>query len=404
VVEMSKEDGFRISHPLEPDQGLGLYKKERVMNIRPTEAVVDLDAIAFNIRSLKNHVGPGPRFMAVVKADAYGHGIIHVAKTAAKAGADWLGVALLEEAVALRRAGIDLPILVLGEAFSKGAELYVEYDIRATVCSLDSLLALNRAGELGGSKVRVHVKVDTGMGRIGLEPDQVLPMIERAQALRNIQIEGLFSHFASADEEDKTFSFDQLDRFKKVISTLENRGIGIPIKHFAGSAATIDIPESYFDMVRPGISIYGAYPSEEVDHSVPLKPAMTMKTAISFLKEVESGTPLSYGRTYRTQRRSRIATLPVGYGDGYPRLLSNRGEVLVAGQRAPVVGRVCMDMTLIDVTHIPGVSVGAEVVLFGKQGNAEIRVDELASKTGTISYEILCTITKRVPRQYVGAL
>ncbi|RLB43947.1 MAG: alanine racemase [Deltaproteobacteria bacterium] len=374
------------------------------MNIRPTEAVVDLDAIAFNIRSLKNHVGPGPRFMAVVKADAYGHGIIHVAKTAAKAGADWLGVALLEEAVALRRAGIDLPILVLGEAFSKGAELYVEYDIRATVCSLDSLLALNRAGELGGSKVRVHVKVDTGMGRIGLEPDQVLPMIERAQALRNIQIEGLFSHFASADEEDKTFSFDQLDRFKKVISTLENRGIGIPIKHFAGSAATIDIPESYFDMVRPGISIYGAYPSEEVDHSVPLKPAMTMKTAISFLKEVESGTPLSYGRTYRTQRRSRIATLPVGYGDGYPRLLSNRGEVLVAGQRAPVVGRVCMDMTLIDVTHIPGVSVGAEVVLFGKQGNAEIRVDELASKTGTISYEILCTITKRVPRQYVGAL
>ena len=401
---MSKEDGFRISHPLEPDQGLGLYKKERVMNIRPTEAVVDLDAIAFNIRSLKNHVGPGPRFMAVVKADAYGHGIIHVAKTAAKAGADWLGVALLEEAVALRRAGIDLPILVLGEAFSKGAEQYVEYDIRATVCSLDSLLALNRAGELGGSKVRVHVKVDTGMGRIGLEPDQVLPMIERAQALRNIQIEGLFSHFASADEEDKTFSFDQLDRFKKVISTLENRGIGIPIKHFAGSAATIDIPESYFDMVRPGISIYGAYPSEEVDHSVPLKPAMTMKTAISFLKEVESGTPLSYGRTYRTQRRSRIATLPVGYGDGYPRLLSNRGEVLVAGQRAPVVGRVCMDMTLIDVTHIPGVSVGAEVVLFGKQGNAEIRVDELASKTGTISYEILCTITKRVPRQYVGAL
>ncbi|RLB86255.1 MAG: alanine racemase [Deltaproteobacteria bacterium] len=229
-------------------------------------------------------------------------------------------------------------------------------------------------------------------------------MIERAQALRNIQIEGLFSHFASADEEDKTFSFDQLDRFKKVISTLENRGIGIPIKHFAGSAATIDILESYFDMVRPGISIYGAYPSEEVDHSVPLKPAMTMKTAISFLKEVESGTPLSYGRTYRTQRRSRIATLPVGYGDGYPRLLSNRGEVLVAGQRAPVVGRVCMDMTLIDVTHIPGVSVGAEVVLFGKQGNAEIRVDELASKTGTISYEILCTITKRVPRQYVGAL
>jgi len=374
------------------------------VNIRPTKAVVDLGAIAFNIRSLRGHIGPGPRLMAVVKADAYGHGLIPVAKAAAKAGADWLGVALLEEAIALRRADVELPILVLGEALGDGADLYIQYDVRATVCSLDSLLALNRAAEQSDTKARVHVKVDTGMGRIGLSPDDVLPFIERAQSLKNIEIEGLFSHFASADEQDKAFSFEQLNRFKGVVSTLEGRGIQIPIKHFAGSAATIDIPESHFDMVRPGISIYGAYPSEEVDHSVPLKPAMTMKTAITFLKEVQKGTSISYGRTFITGKRSRIATLPVGYGDGYPRLLSNKGEVLVGGRRAPVVGRVCMDMTLVDASHVDEAEVGTDVVLFGRQGDAEIHVDEVAAKAGTISYEILCNITKRVPREYVDTL
>jgi len=372
------------------------------IRVRPTKAVVDLGAIAFNIRSLKRHVGFGPLFMAVVKADGYGHGIVPVAKTAIKAGADWLGVALVEEAILLRSAGIKNPILVLGEAIPQGAGLFVENNITATVCSVETLDAINMAAESSGSKAAVHIKVDTGMGRIGLFPEEVLPFVERIRSLKNVYLQGIFSHFAAADEEDKGYARKQLQKFKDVLATLEARGIRIPIRHLAGSAATIELRESHFDMVRPGISIYGAYPSPEVDHSVPLKPAMTFISAITFLKEVSEGTAISYGRTFVTKRQSRIATLPVGYGDGYPRLLSNKGEVLVAGKRAPVVGRVCMDMTLIDVTHIPEASLGSEVVLFGRQGDEEILVDEIAAKAGTISYEVLCSITKRVPKEYVN--
>jgi len=371
------------------------------MEIRPTRAIVDLGAIAFNIQSLRKHVGSGPSFMAVVKADGYGHGIVPVAKTALLAGADWLGVALLEEGMALREAGIQSPILVLGEAIPKGASKFVQNNITATVCSPESLLALDQAAEMSDRQAIIHIKVDTGMGRIGLDPKDVLPFLERALSLRNIRVGGLFSHFASVDEKDKRFSYYQLDQFKHVIAALEGRGIEIPLKHFAGSAGTIDFPESYFDMVRPGISLYGVYPSSEVDHSLPLKPAMTMKTAITFLKEVDSGVAISYGRTYKTRRKSRIATLPVGYADGYPRLLSNCGEVLVSGRRAPVVGRVCMDMILTDVTDIPEATVGSEVVLFGRQNGGEILVDEIAEKAGTISHEILCGITKRVPKEYL---
>jgi alanine racemase len=375
--------------------------ERNIDDIRPTRAIVDLGAISFNIQSLKKHVKAGPGFMAVVKADAYGHGLVPVARTAYLAGADWLGVALLEEGIKLRKAGIKLPILVLGEALPRGADRFVQYNITATVCSPESLLALDQAAEMSDGQAAVHIKVDTGMGRIGLVPRDVLPFVERALSLRNISVEGLFSHFASVDEKDKGFSYHQLDQFKEVIAALEGRGMHIPLKHFASSAATIDFPESYFDMVRPGISLYGVYPSTEVDHSVSLQPAMTMKTAITFIKEVEKGVAVSYGRTFETQRRSRIATLPVGYADGYPRLLSNRGEVLVAGTRAPIVGRVCMDMMLIDVTDIPEANVGSEVILFGRQNSEEILVDEIAEKAGTISHEIFCGITKRVPKEYL---
>jgi len=375
--------------------------ERNIDDIRPTRAIVDLGAISFNIQSLKKHVKAGPGFMAVVKADAYGHGLVPVARTAYLAGADWLGVALLEEGIKLRKAGIKLPILVLGEALPRGAGRFVQYNITATVCSPESLLALDQAAEMSDGQAAVHIKVDTGMRRIGLVPRDVLPFVERALSLRNISVEGLFSHFASVDEKDKGFSYHQLDQFKEVIAALEGRGMHIPLKHFASSAATIDFPESYFDMVRPGISLYGVYPSPEVDHSVSLQPAMTMKTAITFIKEVEKGVTVSYGRTFETQRRSRIATLPVGYADGYPRLLSNRGEVLVAGTRAPIVGRVCMDMMLIDVTDIPEANVGSEVILFGRQNSEEILVDEIAEKAGTISHEILCGITKRVPKEYL---
>ncbi len=266
-------------------------------SIRPTRTIIDLGAIAFNIRSLRGHVGRGPLLMAVVKADGYGHGIVPIAQTAIKAGADWLGVALLEEAIVLRDTGIDLPILVLGETIPKGAGLYVEKDVSATVCSEESLLALDQAAGLADRKANIHIKVDTGMGRIGIKAEEVVSFVERALSLKNIQIEGIFSHFACADEEDKTYSYYQLDRFKGAIEALEMRGVKIPLKHLAGSAGTIDLPESHFDMVRPGISIYGAHPSPYTDHSVSLRPAMTFKTEIVFVKELPPGSGISYGIT-----------------------------------------------------------------------------------------------------------
>ena len=372
------------------------------MMIRPTQAIVNLKAIAHNIRTLKQHVGAGVLFMAVVKANAYGHGIIPVAKTAITAGADWLGVALAEEAIELRHAGITQPILVLGSVATKGADQLVKHSISATVTTLESVLAMNKAAEAAGRDIAVHIKVDTGMGRIGLHPRDVLSFAEKVASLKNICIEGIFSHFASADEKDQGYSYRQLDEFKDVLASLESGRIQIPLKHFAGSAATIELPESYFDMVRPGISLYGIYPSNEVDHSIDLQPAMVLKTKIAFLKEMPTGAFISYGRKFVTKQKTMIATLPIGYADGYPRVLSNQGEVLVCGKRAPVVGRVCMDMTMIDVTSIPQAQVGTDVVLFGKQNGAEILVDSIAHKSGTISHEILCGITNRVPRHYIN--
>lgn len=372
-----------------------------IMKIRPTKVIVDLKVLANNIRTLNDRLAASTLFMAVVKADAYGHGIVPAAKTAIAECADWLGVALVEEGIKLRESGIQAPILVFGEVAPNGASLVVQNNIAAMVCSIESLHALNQAAEISGRQAVIHIKVDTGMGRIGLNPNNVLPFFEKVASFKNVRIEGLFSHFASADEKDKRFSYYQLDRFHNIIASLNARGIKIPLKHIAGSAATIDLPESHFDMARLGISLYGIYPSTEVDHSISLKPAMTLKTEITFLKDVPKGVPISYGRTFVTRRRSRIATLPIGYADGYPRLLSNQGEVLVFGKRVPLIGRVCMDMTMIDVTDIPQAQIGSEVVLFGRQNGAEIFVDEIAQKIGTISHEIICGITRRVPRQYL---
>jgi len=372
------------------------------VNVRPTKAIVNLAAIAHNIRELKRHAGGNVLFMAVIKADAYGHGIVPVAKMAVASGADWLGVALLEEAVKLRRAGITSPILIFGIVPPEGGVAAVKYNISVAVCRLANVLELNKAAEEVGQKASVQIKVDTGMGRIGLQPENVLSFVESLATLKHIRIEGLFSHFSSADDKDKTYAYRQLERFKRVIASLDARGINIPIKHFAGSAATLDLPASYFDMVRPGISLYGIYPSNHVSKAIDLQPAMALKTQIIFIKDLSKGSPISYGNTYVTSKSSRIATLPIGYADGYPRLLSNQGEVLVCGRRVPVVGRVCMDMTMIDVSDAPGVEVGTEVILFGRQNGDEIFVDEIAYKAGTIAYEILCGITNRVPKVYEG--
>jgi alanine racemase len=336
--------------------------------------------------------------MAVVKADGYGHGSVEVSRTALESGADCLGVALPEEGVILRQAGIDVPILVFGSIQPSEAYKTIDSLLDQTVCSVEATEALNQEACKASVRVNVHVEVDTGMGRIGVKPEDVSAFVRRILKFKNLKVKGIFTHFPSADEADKAFSKRQIEIFDRVIRELEVSGITIPQKHLANSAAVLDLPEAYYDLVRPGIMIYGLYPSDKVSHSIELKPAMTLTTRISFLKTVPPGTPISYGRTFVTKKETKVATLPVGYGDGYSRLLSGRGEVLINGHRFPLIGRVCMDMCMVDVSQAGDVEPGDEVILFGE----ELSVDEIAAKIGTINYEIVCAVGKRVPRVYVG--
>jgi alanine racemase len=341
--------------------------------------------------------------MAMVKANAYGHGAVAIAKTALASGATWLGVALPEEGWALRRAGIRAPILVLGPTGPDQVPLVLEADLAQAVFTWDLAIALEGEAARRNRRVLVHVKVDTGMGRIGLQVDHALRFLESLRRLGHVEIQGIYTHLATADEADKSFALRQLETFLDTCAEAASRGIAIPLKHVSNSAGILDVPETYQDLVRPGIMIYGCYPSPSVDRAVALRPAMTWKTRVAFVKELQPGDSVSYGRTFVARRPMRVATLPVGYGDGYPRLLSNRGEVLVRERRASVVGAVCMDMTMVDVTHIQGASVDDEVVLFGRQGAAHLPVEEVAQWAGTISYEILCGVGARVPRVYLPA-
>jgi alanine racemase len=364
---------------------------------RPTRAIVSLGAIRHNIGEIRRRVGRERQIMAVVKADGYGHGSVKVSRTVLKSGADCLGVALPEEGIQLRVAGIKVPILVLSLIAPGEAHKVIGSGLEQTVCSLELAEALDREAGKASTCAKVHVKVDTGMGRIGLSPRDVLAFLEKIGEFRHLRVVGIFSHFATADETDKTYSRQQIEVFERVIGEIRRAGIEIPRKHMANSAAILNFPESYYDLVRPGIIIYGLYPSSTVRHCVDLRPAMTLKTRISFLKTVPPGTAVSYGRIFVTSAKAKIATLPVGYGDGYSRLLSGRGEVLVRGRRVPLVGRVCMDMCMVDVSGVPHVEVGDEVILFGE----DLSADEVAAAIGTISYEVLCAVDKRVPRIYV---
>lgn len=335
--------------------------------------------------------------MAVVKADGYGHGSVEVSRIALESGADCLGVALPEEGQHLRKAGIDVPILVLSLIQPNEAYKTVDSLLDQTVCSLELAEALDQEACKASVRVNVHVKVDTGMGRIGVKPQDASAFVRRIRRFKNLSLMGIFTHFASAGEADRTFSRRQIEIFNQVIREMQLAGIEIPQKHMANSAGVLDLPESYYDLVRPGIMIYGVYPSHEVSRSIELKPAMTLQTKISFLKTVPPGTPISYGRTFITDKETTVATLPVGYGDGYSRLLSGRGEVLINGRRAPLIGRVCMDMCMIDVSRVADAKPGDEVILF----NEDLSVDEIAAAVGTINYEILCAVGKRVPRVHV---
>jgi len=364
---------------------------------RPTRAIIDLGAVSHNIREIRKKIGSTRDLMAVVKADGYGHGAVEVSRAALESSADSLGVAIPEEGHHLRKAGIDVPILVLGLIQPGEAHKVVESSLDQAVCSVELAEALDQEARKASVRVNVHVKVDTGMSRIGVKPDDVPAFVRTIRLMKNVNVKGLFTHFATADASDKSFSRRQIDLFNRVIEEVRLMGIHIPQKHMANSAGVLDLPESYCDLVRPGIMIYGHYPSNEVSQSVPLRPAMTLQTKVSFVKTVPPQTPVGYGGTFLTTRETRVATIPVGYGDGYPRLLSGRGIVSVNGHRAPLLGRVCMDMCMIDVSEVPHVQPGDEVILFGHDPT----VDEIAAIVGTINYEILCLVGKRVPRVYV---
>ncbi|MBU0514001.1 MAG: alanine racemase [Proteobacteria bacterium] len=373
---------------------------DRSEPVRSTRAVIDLGAIAHNVGQVRRAIGPDRGLMAVVKADGYGHGAPQVARTALDSGATCLGVALPEEGAALRRAGIEAPIVVLGLIRPEEAAKTLAAGLEQAVDSLDLAEALSRVAGRTGGRARVHLKVDTGMGRIGVPPREAVPLLRTLRATPSLEVAGIFSHLSSADEADKSYTRRQVDAFDGLLRQIERAGLEVPTRHLANSAAVLDLPETYYDLVRPGIMIYGLYPSAEVGRTIRLRPAMTFQTRVSAVKRVGPGMSLSYGRTFVADREATMATLPVGYADGYSRRLSNRGEVLIHGRRAPVVGRVCMDMILADVTDLPSVRPGDDVVLFGPN----LGVDEIADKVGTINYEVVCGVSRRVPRIYASGL
>ena len=378
-------------------------------------AEIDLSAIGRNVAALKN-ASSGARFMAVVKANAYGHGTLPVARRAVQSGADWLGVARCDEALTLRREGIEAPVLIFGHTPPGRFPELIENDLRPTLFEAETARRFSRAASAAGRRLKVHVKIDTGMGRLGILPDSFRPGAPAdappAQAaaeiagigrLAGIELEGIYTHFAAADDADKTSARKQFAAFSALLAALEKSGLHVPVRHAANSAVIIDLPETHLDLVRGGIALYGLAPSAEVGlQTVSLTPAMTLKARIVHLKKVPPGFAVSYGSTYRTGQATTIATVPVGYADGYSRNLSNRGHMLVRGKRAPIAGRVCMDQTMLDVGHIEGVQTGDEVVIFGRQNEANLPADELAGMLGTINYEIVSSILDRVPRVYVG--
>ena len=376
-------------------------------------AEVDLDAIAHNVRELRRITRPSARLIAVVKADGYGHGAEAVARTALANGADMLAVARVDEGVQLRRAGFDVPILVMGPTFPGFTDRIIDYDLIQGVTSLAAARELAARAVQRNTVIPVHVKVDSGMGRLGLVPecgapggDLRLPAVEEVRALSNLdglRLEGIFTHFAAADETDKTFAELQLDIFSTFLDRLSRAGIDCGLRHAANSAAVIDLPRAHLDAVRPGIALYGLYPSRAVDlRKVELRPALALKSRILQVKEVPAGFPVSYGMTWQAPCDTRIATVATGYADGIQRRLSNRGRMLVHGVEVPIVGRVCMDLIMLDVGAVEGVAVGDEVVIIGRQGDAEISADTVADLLDTINYEVVFTNFARVPRRYIG--
>jgi alanine racemase len=368
--------------------------------IRPAWVEINLAAIRHNLQEVRRLVGPKVDIMAVVKAEAYGHGALQVAKTAVEAGASWLGVAMPEEGIELRKAGLLTPILIFGPIQPNQVNSVVHYDITAAVCNWEAAVALSKEAVRTGKTASAQVKVDTGMGRVGIAPDQAVEFVRKLGELPGLQVSGIFSHMATADEKDKSYAKHQIQVFSTVINELKGVGL-LPEKvHLANSAGIMELPESYFNMVRPGIILYGLYPSNEVDRQKAfLEPALSLKAKVTFVKRVPSGSGISYGQRYHTEKESTIATIPIGYADGWSRMLTNKVQAIVRGKQFPIVGSICMDQCMINLGD-ELVTVGEEVILIGKSGKESITADKIADTLGTINYEVTCMLSERLPRVY----
>ena len=371
-------------------------------NMAHVVAEIDLSALLYNLGQVRKCIRPDCQVLAVVKANAYGHGAVPVARALASADVSMLGVAWVQEGVQLRKAGGRLPILVMGGAMADEMKEVLSYRLTPVVYQSQQVRALEKLAKKKGRKVKVHIKIDSGMGRLGASfKNDLLDLAVGLRRAPHLVVEGAMTHMAEDGLEHRSFTQQQLGFFNQALALFAREELKIPIRHVANSAITLDLQAAHFNMVRPGIMLYGYLPSKSLAHPVDLRPVMALRTSILHLKKLPAGTSISYGRTFTTQRDSLVATLPVGYADGIPRALSNRGEVLVRSRRAPVVGRVCMDMMMVDLTGYDNVQVGDEVILIGRQGQEAITADDIAQKTGTIAYEILCGIGPRVTRVYL---
>jgi alanine racemase len=363
---------------------------------RPTWAEVNLDNLEYNFRQIKKMVKPQVKVLVTVKADAYGHGLIPVSKRLESCGVDALGVASIDEGIKLRRAGIKLPILILGLIIKNDLGPLFKYDLSTTVCDEELSRAIDRKARLIGRRANLHVKVDTGMGRIGVAPIDAFKLVKNIYALKHVSIQGIFTHFAFADM-NREFTLYQVSLFNHLLERLKKEGINIPLVHAANSMGVINYPQSHFNMVRPGLVIYGLYPKPRL--KIKLKPVLSLKTKVVFVKKVGAGVGISYGHSYVTKKSTTVATLPIGYGDGYPRNLSNKSPVLIKGKYFKISGRICMDQIMVDVGSTI-LKAGEEAVLIGAQGKNKVSIEDLAYLSGTIPYEIVCGLGSRIPRVY----
>lgn len=370
---------------------------------RPAIVEINLDNLTHNIKNIKKHTSKDTLIMAIVKANGYGHGAVEVSKTFLENGADKLGVSILQEGIELRKAGIKAPILILNYTSTTLYENIVKYNLTQNIYSYREAKELSDVAVSLKKDINIHIKIDTGMARVGFYPDdKSIGDIIKISRLPNIKIEGIFTHFARADEEDKSFTDLQFKRFIDIIEKLEEKGLYIKIKHASNSAALIDIEKYSLNMIRPGIILYGHYPSEEVNReNIHIRPAMTLKSSVSHVKTVEEGSGIGYNHLYITKEKRKIATLPIGYADGYSRRLTGKAQVFINGKRVEVVGKICMDQMMVDVTDLEDVKIGDEVVLFGYEEENHPSAEEVANWLGTINYEVVCMVSRRVPRVYI---